>query len=70
MPPKKMYPQYWRQNWRHNRNPVKKRTPFSGRIYAALAEVLLNNHKVVIGEVPLNVTFFECVAEVRDSPNS
>jgi hypothetical protein len=23
MPPKKMYPQYWRQYWRHNRNPVK-----------------------------------------------
>jgi hypothetical protein len=22
MPPKKMYPQYWRQYWRHNRNPV------------------------------------------------
>jgi hypothetical protein len=23
MPPKKMYPQYWRRYWRHNRNPVK-----------------------------------------------
>jgi hypothetical protein len=23
MPPKKMYPKYWRQYWRHNRNPVK-----------------------------------------------
>jgi hypothetical protein len=22
MPPKKMYPQKWRQYWRHNRNPV------------------------------------------------
>jgi hypothetical protein len=22
MPPKKMFPQYWRQYWRHNRNPV------------------------------------------------
>jgi hypothetical protein len=22
-PPKKMYPQYWRRYWRHNRNPVK-----------------------------------------------
>jgi hypothetical protein len=22
MPPKKMYPQYWRQYWCHNRNPV------------------------------------------------
>jgi hypothetical protein len=24
MPPKKVYPQYWRQYWRHNRNPVKR----------------------------------------------
>jgi hypothetical protein len=23
MPPKKTYPQNWRQYWRHNRNPVK-----------------------------------------------
>jgi hypothetical protein len=22
MPPKKMYPPYWRRYWRHNRNPV------------------------------------------------
>jgi hypothetical protein len=23
MPPQKMYPENWRQYWRHNRNPVK-----------------------------------------------
>jgi hypothetical protein len=28
------------------------------------------HNDLVSGEVSLNVTFFECVAEVRDSPNS
>jgi hypothetical protein len=38
MPPKKMYPQKWRQYWRHNRNPVNCK-PY-------LKPIILNNYVI------------------------
>jgi hypothetical protein len=37
MPPKKMYPQYWRRYWRHNRNPVKSTEDEEGNSTVAFA---------------------------------
>jgi hypothetical protein len=60
--------------------PFKKRTPFSGRIYAALAGVLLipffafnigcgaNLTVCISGEFPLEPVFLKHAVEVRVSP--
>jgi hypothetical protein len=44
MPPKKMYPQNWRQYWRHNRNPVKRGpiiTGYVGHIFPKIGVQIL-----------------------------